>query len=203
MSETWAWIGGWAISPERLKKALEKALPGTRQIVFHPSPHAVDQLLSIRADYLGAYSLGTLLLLQAIDRLPKKQRIHCLAPILGFCQEDQLGGTTPRSTMMKLRERLASNPMAAIQLFYRLAKLDEEPSTELPYNSTDLEWGLQTLSEQTADKTAIGNNVYSIIGREDPLMKVEQVTTYFEHSHLVSSLHSYKQLVGHLEAASG
>lgn len=198
MTETWAWISGWAIQPERFKSVVEKMLPGTRQIVFHPGPDAVDQILSSKAQRIGGYSLGSLLLLREIDKLSETTPLVCMAPILGFCQEDNLGGTTPRGSLDKLRGRLATQPLAAIRLFYRLAQLQDEPTEELPYNENDLEWGLKILAEETAVDCSNRPQVEALIGHGDPLIKAPVIASYFERSRVFPSLHSYRDLAQYL-----
>lgn len=198
MTETWAWIGGWAIQPARIQAALEQALPGTRHTVIHPGPQAVDQLLAAKAERFGGYSLGSLLLLQNIHRLPEDPPPVCLAPILGFCLEDQLGGTTPRSTLESLRRRLAKDPAAAIRLFLRLAKLDDEPVEPLPYKLDDLDWGLETLARDTVSDQSILGHVQAFIGKNDPLTQPHAIAAYFERARIVPSLHSYRDLANHL-----
>ena len=202
MTETWAWISGWAIQPERFQSVLEKALPGTQQIVLHPGPDAVDQILSTNAQRIGGYSLGSLLLLNAFEQIPKNIPLVCMAPILGFCLEDQLGGTTSKESLDKLRSRLHARPSSAIQLFYRLAKLHDEPTEALPYCAADLDWGLKMLSETTVDKHLDLSRVEAWIGREDPLIQSNVIAPYFERRHITPSLHAYKDLAEHLASAA-
>ncbi len=202
MTETWAWISGWAIQPERFQSTLEKALPGTQQLVFHPGPNAVDQVLEAKAGKIGGYSLGSLLLLDAIERIPENISLVCLAPILGFCQEDQLGGTTSRDSLEKLRSRLAVKPSSAIQLFYRLAKLRDEPTEALPYSKEDLDWGLQMLAKKTVNEGLDLTRVDAWIGRDDPLIQANIIAPFFERSHITTSLHSYIDLAEYLAPAS-
>lgn len=201
MTETWAWIGGWGIQPTRMAKALEQALPGTCHTVFHPSPQAFDQLLDTKAHRFGGYSLGSLLLLQNIHRLPLGPPPVCLAPILGFCSEDQLGGTTPRSTIQNLRRRLAKDPVAAIRLFHRLAKFRDEPAEPIPYNPGHLDWGLEALASRTVQNKPPLSRVCALIGSNDPLTKPHTVANYFERTRIVPGLHSYNELANHLDAA--
>ncbi|MGC6455644.1 MAG: hypothetical protein ACON39_07735 [Coraliomargaritaceae bacterium] len=202
MTETWAWISGWAIQPARFQSVLEKALPNTRQLVFHPSPNAVDQILAAKAQKIGGYSLGSLLLLQVLEQLPNSIPVVCLAPILGFCQEDKLGGTTPRESLKKLQSRLTIQPLKAVQLFYRLAQLQDEPTERLPYGQKDLEWGLKILAEETAIERISRAKVDALIGREDPLIHAPTLASYFERSRIVPSLHSYRDLAEYLTPVS-
>ncbi len=170
MSDTWAWISGWAICPERFKAAAAQALPQYTHTVFAPSPGAVADLLNSGAARIGGYSLGSLLLLEALPRIPKELEITCLAPFTAFCEESQQGGTTPLATLQLLQARLEKQPAKAIKLFYRLAGLHDEPCKALPYAAEDLVWGLQQLATVQVN-TAYLERVNGLVGLTDPLLR--------------------------------
>ena len=66
---SWAWISGWGIQPQRFEAAAQRALPEATHQVFAPEPGAVEAALNCGATHLGGYSLGSLLLLCALDRI--------------------------------------------------------------------------------------------------------------------------------------
>ena len=145
-NSTWVWISGWAVCTKRFKSAVERSLPECSHQVLAPTPDAFETVLESNASYIGGYSLGSLILLSELEQIPKNINIICLAPFISFCQEDQLGGTTPRSSLQMLQRRLKAQPSKTLKLFYRLAGLGDEPSDCLPYELEHLEWGLEQLA---------------------------------------------------------
>lgn len=194
MSDTWAWISGWGIQPERFKAAAERALPDATHQVFAPEPSAVDAMLSSGATHFGGYSLGSLLLMNALDRIDKANTAICLAPIPSFCKEAELGGVTPRAILNSLQAKLERKPEAALKLFYRLAGLADEPLDGLPYSADSLVWGLEMLATLSAPKTAF-QEVHAIIGGSDSLMDATTLRTLFPNNSITESGHDYHDLL--------
>ncbi len=194
MSEVRVWIGGWGVRPERFKATIESAIPNASHIVLEPGPDSVEAALNTPGvSHFGGYSLGSLLLLKALDRIPVDAKIWCIAPILAFCREEEMGGTTPRATLENLQVRLAVNTTSALKLFYRMVHLTDEPTDALPYSKTSLEWGLR----QLADLKVIPNElerVEAVIGKQDQLLHSEKISTFFERKHLVDGQHDYQTL---------
>ena len=143
MANRWIWISGWAIDPKRFQRTVEDALPKDSHQVLVPEPNALKTVLNSHADRIGGYSLGSLILLSALEQIPENARITCLAPFIRFCKDGSLGGTTTIETLQALRQRLSTRPQKTLQLFYRLAGLITEPTHDLPYPIEYLEWGLQ------------------------------------------------------------
>lgn len=194
MSDTWAWISGWGIQPERFKAAAERALPDATHQVFAPEPGAVDAVLSSGATRFGGYSLGSLLLMNAFDRIDSSNTVTCLAPIPSFCKEAELGGVTPRAILNSLQAKLERKPEAALKLFYRLAGLANEPIDSLPYSEESLRWGLEMLSTLSATKAAF-QEVHAVIGDSDSLMDPATLRTIFPHHSSTESGHDYHDLL--------
>lgn len=193
MSETWAWISGWGVQPERFKAAADRALPGATHHVLAPDPDAVDTVLSSGATHFGGYSLGSLLLMNALERIDRSNTVTCIAPIPSFCKEAELGGRTPRSILESLQVKLARKPEAALKLFYRLAGLADEPIDTLPYSIDSLEWGLEMLATQNAPTNEL-ERVHAIIGETDPLMSAETLRTLFPNQTSTAQGHDYNNL---------
>lgn len=193
MCEKWAWISGWGIQPQRFQAAVEAALPDASHTVVAPSPDAVESVLHAGATHIGGYSLGSLLILNALDRIPAETEVLCMAPILAFCEEDQMGGTTPRASLNLLQAKLAKNPKAALKLFYRMVNLPDEPLDVLPYPDATLTWGLEQLARLQAGASNLGR-VTAIIGQDDRLLDAQKISSFFERKSLIDSQHDYKAL---------
>ncbi len=194
MSETWAWISGWAIQPDRFRAVLEEALPGYRHLVFEPNAAALDRVLATGASRIGGYSLGSLLLLAGIDRLPPEAEIYCLAPFLAFCKEAGLGGTTPEATLAAIHARLLKAPEKALKLFYRLADLKDEPTAPLPYALEDLDWGLTMLQSLRAAPEA-SSRVFSVIGIKDSLLDYQVFQPNWKKIVKIDASHDYRSVI--------
>ena len=194
MSEKWAWISGWGIQPERFQAAVERALPDASHAVFAPTPDAVEAVVSIGASHLGGYSLGSLLLMNALSRVESTSKIYCLAPIPAFCKEAEFGGSTPRAILKSLQAKLERKPEAALKLFYRLAGLDDEPSDNLPYSLESLTWGLEMLSAMVAPKDAFGR-VHAVISYSDTLMDANTLQALFPRHSTTEKGHDYHHLL--------
>lgn len=194
MSENWAWISGWGIQPERFQAAVESALPNATHTVFAPEPEAIDAALHSGASHLGGYSLGSLLLMTAMDRIDATSKVVCLAPIPAFCKEAEMGGRTPRSILESLQLKVERKPEAALKLFYRLAGLSQEPTDTLPYSLDSLKWGLEMLATLSAHKTAF-EPVHAVIGEEDALMDSNALRELFPNHTSTSQSHSYHHLL--------
>lgn len=194
MSETWAWISGWGIQPERFKAAAERALPDARHLAFAPEPNAVDAVLSSGATHFGGYSLGSLLLMNALNRIDSSNTVICLAPIPSFCKESEFGGMTPRAILGSLQAKLERKPEAALKLFYRLAGLNNEPTDSLPYSLDGLTWGLEALATQSAAKDVF-QQTHAIIGETDTLMDADRLSELFPNHTLTARGHDYNDLL--------
>jgi hypothetical protein len=192
------WISGWAICPDRFKAAAELSLPNYRHIVLAPTAEAVEIVVHGGATRIGGYSLGSLLLLSELARIPKGLQITCLAPFIAFCRERQLGGTTPRASLRVLQQRLNTQPDKAIKLFYRLAGLNDEPTADLPYPLEDLIWGLEQLSTLQVNQ-ALLNRAAGIVGLTDPLVDATVLTCQWTTCHLIKrGNHAYHTLLAGL-----
>lgn len=194
MSEAWAWISGWGIQPDRFKAVVERVMPGATHRVVAPEPSAVDATLSSGATHFGGYSLGSLLLMNAIDRINSSSTVTCLAPIPAFCKEEKLGGQTPRAILESLQAKLDRNPQAALKLFYRISGLNEEPSERLPYSIDSMKWGLEILATRSAQQDAF-SRVYAIISDTDRLMDSHTLRSLFQQHRTVVCGHDYNDLL--------
>lgn len=195
MAKTWTWISGWAIDPDRFKSAAEQALPNDSHQVLAPAPNALEKALAAGADTIGGYSLGSLILLSALEQIPKVVDIICLAPFIAFCEEDRMGGATPRKTLQALQKRLQKQPQKTLQLFYRLAGLSDPLSDQMPYSIEDLEWGLEQLLTLKAHMT-FSRRVKGIAGLQDPLINHKEMRSKWPTCHFVDECnHDYHKLL--------
>jgi hypothetical protein len=194
---TWAWISGWGIQPQRFEAAAKRALPEATHRVFAPEPGAVDAALNCGTTHLGGYSLGSLLLLCALDRIDFSGRLCCLAPIPAFCHEAGLGGQTPQAILTSLQAKVERKPEAALKLFYRLSGLIGEPTDGLPYAAASLQWGLEMLATLRAPSDAFPR-VHAVIGRADTLMDAGSLQGSFPHHTIIDRGHAYHDLLAAL-----
>lgn len=195
MAKTWIWISGWAIDPDRFKSAVESALPNDSHQVLAPVQDALEKALGADADNIGGYSLGSLILLSALEQIPKVANIICLAPFIAFCKEDQMGGATPRGTLQALQKRLQKQPQKTLQLFHRLAGLNDPLSSQLPYPIEDLEWGLKQLLTLKASTTFSGR-VKGFAGLKDPLINHKEMRSRWPTCDFVNGCnHDYRKLL--------
>lgn len=190
-----AWISGWGIEPQRFKYACQSALPEWEHVVFEPSSEAVERVSESNAEIVGGYSLGSLLLMQSLEQdLFADKRVIVLAPILGFCQETQLGGLTPRSILASLQKRLDKSPEKALQLFYRLAKLELPALGTLPYSLESLKWGLHQLAELTVDHKHLAA-VQAVVSSDDPFTDLVCIQSHLKAVHILKCQHDYCALL--------
>ncbi|ADE53791.1 hypothetical protein [Coraliomargarita akajimensis] len=193
MPERWTWISGWGIAPERFKAEAEQAFPDFEHIVIVPGPTAIEAVLASQPRRAGGYSLGSLLLLSQLEQIPVHLPVYCLAPILGFTKEMQLGGTTTSASLDLLGSKLKQKPETALKLFYRLADLCENP-TALPYSLDQLIWGLEHLASTRAEALEL-TRVHALIGSADKLCFPQLIAKYFPQHEMVDCGHRYKDLL--------
>ena len=194
MSKSRAWISGWGVSIRHFSAACQRAFPEDRHQVFEPGPNGVTQALASGTNFIGAYSLGTRLLLQSIEQVPASTEILLLAPITGFCQEHALGGKTPFTSLQMLQRRLEQSPLKALKLFYRLADLKNEPCKALPYSVDSLQWGLTQL-EKPIQHFESHRKMSILIGEQDPLLNSSELSIQFRNAHSVDAGHDYHNLL--------
>jgi hypothetical protein len=194
MSNTWIWISGWGICPHRFKDAAASALPNYQHEVLAPTPDALKTVVRCSATRIGGYSLGSLILLSELERLPKDAEITCLAPFTAFCEEQQRGGTTPLASLQMLQKRLTKQPEKALKLFYRLAGLTDEPTDQLPYSVEDLAWGLEQLAGLQAD-TTLSCRTKGYVGLKDALIRGTVIQSQWSDCQLIENCsHAYHEL---------
>lgn len=195
MAKTWIWISGWAVYPDRFRSSVELALPEDSHQILAPTPDALEKVLASDADHIGGYSLGSLILLSALEQIPEDKTITCLAPFIAFCKENPMGGTTPRRTLQTLQKRLHTQPQKALQLFYRLAGLKDPLTDRLPYPIEYLEWGLEQLAILKAN-TLLLERVKGLAGLNDSLINSESMRSGWPGCFLIDECnHDYHKLL--------
>ncbi|MFQ3271486.1 MAG: hypothetical protein ACI9A1_001812, partial [Lentimonas sp.] len=198
MPNTWIWISGWGICPDRFKAAAKSALPNYAHEVLAPTPDAIEAVLSSGADRIGGYSLGSLILLSEMSRIPEDVEVTCLAPFTAFCEESKLGGTTPLASLRMLQARLEKEPEKAIKLFYRLAALNDEPTDQLPYSIEHLRWGLEQLAGLQADTTLL-SRAKGYVGLTDSFVRGTLLHSQWKKCALIDNCsHAYRELFASL-----
>ncbi|MGB0745179.1 MAG: hypothetical protein ACPGSB_11705 [Opitutales bacterium] len=196
MTKRWAWIGGWGIQPRQFQQHVEQIAPDWQHLVVPPTDEAVRQTLDFKPERIGAYSLGSLLLLRSLAQVPAKIELYCYAPILAFCAEEAMGGTTPRGSLDAIRKRLNQSPDKALKLFYRLAGLKNFTSgSDLPYSNEWLRWGLDALNSYKAKPPPAERKVECILGEHDPLIDSQIFTELSPELTLAPGGHDYHDLI--------
>lgn len=192
----WIWISGWGICPNRFKAAAEQALPHYIHHVLAPTPDAFETALNGNAGSIGGYSLGSLILLSELSRIPETAEVICLAPFISFCKEQQLGGKTTAATLGRLQQRLKTQPDKTLRLFYRLADLNDEPVDGLPYELEHLEWGLKQLACLKAN-IALLHRAKGFVGSVDPLINHTVLQSKWKNCRIISKNcgHNYYNLL--------
>lgn len=194
-NSTWAWISGWAVCPKRFKSAVERSLPEYSHEVLAPTSDAFEAVLESDAICIGGYSLGSLMILSELNHIPITTKVICLAPFISFCKENQLGGTTPRSSLQMLQRRLKAQPNKTLRLFYRLAGLDDEPWDNLPYELEHLEWGLEQLACLKAD-IALLHRAKGFVGLTDSLIDPIIIKSKWTNCQIIEQCnHAYPKLL--------
>jgi hypothetical protein len=140
-----AWVMGWAAPESWFARLAREAVPAAEHRFFPAGPTALDDLAAAGPfDWTVGYSLGTLLLLGAADRLAGR-KVALLAPIFAFAREEGLGGRIARTQVLTLSRWLRHEPLAAVADFYERAYLDI-PSGHDPGAPDLLQWGLERLA---------------------------------------------------------
>jgi hypothetical protein len=121
------WLPGWAVPPAWFLERAKTAFPEAEHEAFAAGPDAVSQLTASGPfDWIGGYSLGTLLLLRDPARIRGTcERVALLAPIFAFPREAGLGGRIARAEVRRLACAVALDPAAALAGFYERAGLEE------------------------------------------------------------------------------
>lgn len=155
----WGWVSGWGISVEIFKEWAQGEWPGYAHVVVEPREGAVEELRKLNESgkglaRVGGYSLGALLLLSEGVDLVKNEGL-LLAPFLGFCKEDGLGGRVERRSLERLRKLFQRNARWGLVSFYDFAGLNLQADEGLPYAEDDLAWGLEQLLELRVEAESV------------------------------------------------
>lgn len=144
-----AWVLGWAVPEEWFAPLAQKVFPSAEHHFFAAEPNWLEQLRAGGLwDAVAGYSLGTLLLLQEAEEVSQlAPRVGLLAPVLGFAQEEELGGKVPRAQVRYLARWVRREPAAALADFYARAGLVGCDTTKLVVSAEVLQWGLERLAQ--------------------------------------------------------
>jgi hypothetical protein len=145
-----AWLLGWAVPAEWFAAEAARVLPGAEHVCVPAASDWRVRLESLPAcDALGAYSLGTLLLLDARDWAAERwTRTGLLAPIWAFPAEACRGGRVPRAQLRALSRRVHRDPDKACADFREWAGLGAAHGAAEPPET--LRWGLEQLDVLSA-----------------------------------------------------
>jgi hypothetical protein len=168
-----AWMLGWAAPEAWFAPIAREFLPAADHVFVSATPEAIGQLAAAGAcDWIVGYSLGSLLLLEAADRLAGR-RVALLAPIFAFPSEEGLGGRISRTQVRQLARWLRHEPLAALADFYERAVL-HIPSGQHPGTPEHLLWGLERLEKERVEpRLPPGWSAWC--GEKDALLNAERL----------------------------
>jgi len=145
------WLTGWAVPAPWFEALLHRALPEAEHFLVQPGPDALAKLEKAAPfDWVGGYSLGSLLLLREAARASRLGQVALFAPIFAFPREAGLGGRVARAQVRQLSRWLRRDAPAALTDFYAQAGLDVVPETGM-FTLGDLLWGLDCLENDCAE----------------------------------------------------
>ncbi len=168
---------GWAIPSEWFARMIRESFPAATVNVLVPNDpadaaEARTLLQSVRADLYIGYSLGSLWLLTHQAFLPENTKRALLAPILGFCREQDRGGKTPETKLKYLIRVLTRNPEersplldfhADCGLAFTGSDLDSLPDAAVLLNGLEFLRAAQASADDAAGFTAL-------LGDRDPFL---------------------------------
>lgn len=167
-----AWIAGWATPTEWFRAMAERVFPEAEHVVVPAAPDWRERLGAAGpADVLGAYSLGSLLVLGERERAAARYaRVGLLAPIWAFPAEAGRGGRATRAQVRALARRTRVDATAATAGFYREAGLAGATGEIEPAET--LAWGLTQL-ETTSAARGLPAGWWAGVGERDVLLDAE------------------------------
>lgn len=202
MSFRVAWLGGWAVAPEWIAESVTSQFPDLEHSVFIPEKGAVSEIAEKAFDAIVGYSLGSLLLLEGLDRLPPDASKVFMAPIFDFKKEANLGGQVNRTQLKVMQRWLNRDPIAAIDDFYKRAGVTLQTNGELPYSLDALGWGLDALTAMCVPIEKVNNVSDSqfVLGADDVLLNAATYQKICPAVEVVpSATHDFKTLLGSLK----
>ena len=171
----WLWVNGWGVESKELKTLAVKYFPSiTHTVIF---PDRID-VISKDFDHVIGWSWGGYRILEFLmgasepEALPK---ISLIAPFLGFCKEERLGGKCSRVQVNYLKRWLERNPVAALEDFYQRTGVGfETPSiekTNIAFWTSQLEAMARDKLDLQKVKSALRKSkVRILVGECDPLV---------------------------------
>ncbi len=171
----WLWVGGWGVDPEALKNWATNNFPSANHFVILPA--RLDRLDG-KFDHVIGWSWGGFRVLEYLlgDFVSKvTPAITLVAPFLGFCSEDGLGGKCSRIHVNVLKRWMARNPIDALRDFYQRAGLPFEiPSghnKNISFWASELDKIIKEKLDLHKTKEALAKtNSRILVGEFDPLV---------------------------------
>jgi len=173
------------MAPEYLEPLAKLYWPGASHSFLGPVAGAVQA--AAQSDQIIAWSLGAWRVLDfAAAGGVVAGRVLLLAPFVGFCTEDRLGGRVSRTKVHWLRRWVERDrdPGAALEDFRRRAGLAPSPASAAsaaPYGRADLLEGLDKLAAPASPalrEFAAGGlppHWRGLVGEADPLLDAATV----------------------------
>ena len=162
------------------------ALPNAHHVVIMPQANWLELIQEGEFDRICGYSLGSLLLLDALSRGCLSSPVILLAPIFNFDRYAGVGSRVAKTQLKVLIRWLRRDPLAAIHDFYQQAELPIGPLAELPYALTELLWGLDALLTLQVPLTVAQDSV-CVVGAQDRLLDSDYLRTQLPHTVVVAN----------------
>lgn len=171
----WLWVNGWGVEPEALKGWAEQLFPSVSHSVVLPGKL---EYFEKHLDRIIGWSWGAFRILELLVESSDTKDlppISLVAPFLGFCQEDQLGGKCSRVQVNFLKRWMVRNPVAALGDFYQRAgipfKIPSGDSRHFSFWVLELE----AMAKEKMDLEKVKNaftkvDVRIMVGEDDPLV---------------------------------
>ncbi len=180
----WLWISGWGLPPAHVKTVAQRHFSEISNQCLPPVQNLSEQVAKENYTCLLGYSLGAFLILLQTDVFPRMCPRILFAPFLDFKKESETGSRVATSQLKILLRTLKSDPLRAINDFYKRAGLDIQEQQTLPYALEDLTWGIETLLSESVTPEAF-EGMRGFIGRHDPLLDAATIQTQLPELTLV------------------
>ena len=187
-------VCGWAIPENWFQDTIRQSSPPARVRALYPSDpfnseEARKMIQENPADLFIGYSLGSLWLAHHQKFLPPDSRKVLIAPILGFAQEQNLGGKLPRAQLeVFIRTvRRADDLGQVLKDFLALGNLflPESAKREIPEREV-LVRGLEFLRDISVDTEQAAPFV-TLLGDQDPFSDREFFSEHVQQTRILKN----------------
>lgn len=180
----WLWVNGWGVEPDQLKSWASRSFPLFSHTVILPD--RLDHFAK-GFDHIIGWSWGGYRVLEwltVISEPESSPSITLVAPFLGFCMEDQLGGKCSRIQVNYLKRWMERNPVAAMKDFYQRAGL----TFEIPSGDSEhLVFWISQLDAMVSEKIRL-QKLLSVFEKINMRIMVGKKDTIIDSSWMVKNL---------------